>query len=56
MDRSWQAVAHPDAAEYMHIGSPGDIQMRANLAPERMRLWSEVPIQLGRMVVPHDEL
>ncbi|XP_052133458.1 venom carboxylesterase-6-like [Frankliniella occidentalis] len=55
-DRSWQEVRHPEAAEYMHIGSPGDIQMRANMAPKRMQLWSEVPIQIGRMPPAHDEL
>ncbi|KAJ1528859.1 hypothetical protein ONE63_007231 [Megalurothrips usitatus] len=55
-DKTWQEVAHPDAAEYMHIGSPGDIQIRANLAAKRMKLWSEVPIRIGRVTVAHDEL
>ncbi|KAK3922992.1 Esterase FE4 [Frankliniella fusca] len=55
-DRSWQEVRHPEAAEYMHIGSPGDIEMRANMAPRRMALWDEVPIRIGRMSPSHDEL
>ena len=55
-DRSWQEVAHPDSAEYMHIGSPGDILIRANFAPRRMQLWSELPIRLGHMPPVHDEL
>jgi len=55
-DNSWQRVAHPSEAEYLHIGSPGDIGMRANFAPKRMQLWSDLPLNLGRSPSTHDEL
>ena len=59
-DGSWPAVATPEHAEYLHLGSPSDISMRSNFQPERMKLFDELTLPIGtsrvRRVALREEL